>query len=33
MQALWVLLCVLECILLLICDMPRHLLVHICKQI
>ena len=33
MQAFWVLLCMLECLLLLICNMPRHLLVHICKEI
>ena len=33
MQAFRVLLCMPECLFLLICNMPGHLLVDICKEI
>ncbi len=33
MQILWVLLCMFVCILLLLCQVPRHLLVHISEQV
>ena len=33
MQALRVLLCMLECIFLLLCQVPRHVLVNISEQV